>query len=187
MKKGLIFLSTIVILYSFIEKHNKEKIIWKRSQVLTWKDFASKPDNTSKKAALSSCKINANNKVKDDSDSIEFTVESCFVPDESWVKAIEKNDHLLKHEQGHFDLNEVYARKIRQELSVTKFKLGTLPVVFREIYTKHFKELNSMQDLYDSETAHSQLKNKQTEWELKIDALLKTLEQYSSSTIVVPY
>lgn len=187
MKKGFIFLSTIVILYSFIEKDNEEKIIWKRSQILTWKDFMSKPDNNSKLAAISTCRIIVNNKVKDDSESIEFTVESFFVPDESWVKIIEKNDHLLKHEQGHFDLNEVYARKIRQEISATKFKLGTLPVVLREIYTKHFKELNTIQDLYDLETAHSQLKNKQTEWDFKIDTLLKKLEQYSYSTIVVPY
>lgn len=187
MKKSCFFLTSIIILYSFKEIQNEEKIIWNKSLALTWQNFKSKPDITSKLVALSTCKINTDVKVKDDSDSIEFTIKSYFLSYDSWVKATEKNDYLLKHEQGHFDLNEVYARRIRQELMVTKFKLGTLPVVFREITTKFFKELNAMQLLYDSETVHSQDKSRQEEWDIKIYEQLKKLEQYSSSTIVVPY
>ncbi len=38
----------------------------------------------------------------------------------SWVKNEAKLDYVLRHEQGHFDIFEVYTRKIRKALSEKK-------------------------------------------------------------------
>ncbi|OFY83920.1 MAG: hypothetical protein A3F72_07945 [Bacteroidetes bacterium RIFCSPLOWO2_12_FULL_35_15] len=187
MKNILILLTTIITLYSFKRLESEDKVAWKNSQTLTWQNFKAQADNASKLAALSTCKISTKNNVRDDSDSIEFIIESYFVSNESWVKSSEKNDYLLKHEQGHFDLNEIYARQIRKELTKTKFTLGTLNLVFKDIVKKYFNQLNAVQELYDSETKHSKDKKKQEEWNIKISTQLKELNLYSPSIIVVPY
>jgi len=187
MKNILIFLFGIASLYSFKTIQKEDKVIWKNSQALVWQNFKSQSDNGSKLSALSACKITTKNSVRDDTDSIEFIIESYFVSNESWVKSSEKNDYLLKHEQGHFDINEIYARRIREELKKIKFTLGNLNVVFKNIVAKHFKELNATQELYDSETSHSKDKKKQEGWNIKISNQLKELNSYSSSNIVVAY
>jgi hypothetical protein len=37
-----------------------------------------------------------------------------FYPERSWVRPERKTDRLLAHEQGHFDITEVFARRMRK-------------------------------------------------------------------------
>jgi hypothetical protein len=47
---------------------------------------------------------------------LDIRVEAEFYPNSSWVMAGRKSGELLKHEQGHFDLTEVYARKMKKAI-----------------------------------------------------------------------
>src|SRR5690606_40361550 len=50
---------------------------------------------------------------------------SYFNPHLSWVVPASRNDYLLKHEQLHFDITELHARKLRRELAnISVEKLG---------------------------------------------------------------
>ncbi len=39
-----------------------------------------------------------------------------FYTNTSWVKPARKSAELLRHEQGHFDITELYARKMRRTI-----------------------------------------------------------------------
>ena len=77
----------------------------------------------------------------------------------------------MGHEQLHFDITEVYARKLRQELAKTKFSKNAKAEV-KEIYRNILKELNDFQNKYDSETNFSRDTVQQLIWNKKIKKAL---------------
>ena len=52
---------------------------------------------------------------------LDFEVNAFFYPNESWYKPDVCNNLILSHEQLHFDITELHARKFRQMVSNTRF------------------------------------------------------------------
>jgi len=48
--------------------------------------------------------------------TLDIEVNAFFSPDGSWVKPGDKNAALLKHEQGHYNLAEVFALRLRNAI-----------------------------------------------------------------------
>jgi hypothetical protein len=46
--------------------------------------------------------------------AVEFTIETIFNEDKSWKDVKRINDYYLLHEQKHFDIAEIFARKIKK-------------------------------------------------------------------------
>lgn len=89
-------------------------VIWQDS-VLSSNDFLAVPDSSSKYSAISSLGIKSFNIVNNKS-GYSFDLVAVFNKSKSWIKN-NKSQNLLVHEQVHFDIFEVYTRKIRKELS----------------------------------------------------------------------
>lgn len=101
---------------------------------------------------------------------------------ESWVKPEAKGDAgLLKHEQGHYDISELWAREFNKALQAIKDKLigngnsaeaaeADLLKQLDKIQEKFMKEHDKMSKEYDSkaETDHGKNQSKQDEWNAKI-------------------
>ena len=45
-----------------------------------------------------------------------------------------KTDYILKHEQGHFDIAEIFARKLNKKMSEYKFNKTTYKTDLKNIY-----------------------------------------------------
>ena len=88
--------------------------------------------------------------------------------------------YILSHEQGHFDLAEVYARKLFRKLSEYRFDANNYRKDLKKIYDDVIKEKEAIQNEYDEETRHSILKAKQAEWLKKIAAMLEETNEYAS-------
>jgi hypothetical protein len=84
---------------------------------------------------------------------------------------------LLQHEQRHFDLCEVYARKLRQKLAKRSWTGDDADKIDR-IYQHLYKELNERQLKYDEETVHGLDTDKQHEWNEQIAKELNELTDY---------
>jgi len=102
--------------------------------------------------------------------------------EESWVKSDEKSDDLLRHEQGHFDIAEVYARKFRKKLKeegkeICKSKDPKTEIDNR--FNDIEEEWGATADKYDSETKHGADRDKQKEWDEKIQKCLDELKDYA--------
>ena len=148
---------------------------WQQFDPLKWGDFkGSRPDQYHGDAG-SMVKIKAVPYLV--RKKIRYDVYTLFDRTKSW--ALEKSPQLLKHEQLHFDIAELYARKIRKRiLRLSENKKNNLKTYNHEI-RKLLKESNDFDRLYDIETLHGSLTRKQKEWEAKIQSALSELKDFA--------
>lgn len=186
----------ILILYS-LEVHcqnefeNDSIIIWNISRKLTLNDFKKLKGNNIKSTidnrkafAYANVSVFLNPSYINCDDLDEVIVYTIFNKNKSWKnKYLEGGKYLkynkkvlLNHEQVHFDINEIYVRKIRHLIkSMTNdcdFE------VFKEKYYKFLKELAIAQEKYDKETKHSLDTIMQEKWNNKVDSLLCKYKDY---------
>ena len=152
----------------------KDTLVWK-SNILKWNDFQS-PKNGSYNtiSAASSTGIAVIGKYNDLKLKYSCRVYAYFIKKKSWVNLA--TSYLLQHEQLHFDLTELYARKLRKEYS--KMNQEDFIKNAAQKYNEISKKLYDYQDLYDLETNHSKNTLKQKEWEIKIKKELLEYEEY---------
>ena len=126
--------------------------------------------------------------VKFTSTSIILRISAKFHPHESWTRypKLRNPTHALNHEKRHFDLSEVYARKIRQRISETKFTRRNLNSQLKSIFSALTKEHSEEQSKYDHETEHSIDPEQQLLWNKEIDRRLTDLADYAETIVVVP-
>jgi hypothetical protein len=113
---------------------------------------------------------------------LDYRVKMIFKKYESWK--IDTTGYLLKHEQLHFDIGELYARKIRRAIQGVLDRIpNPTENDFRLVIRKLYAENADMQDAYDNDTYHGIIKESQTKWERKIELELKTLDKYASTPL----
>jgi hypothetical protein len=160
----------------------KEIIAWNENNKLNWDCFKGKSDNSNNRAITCStiyCKF-------EESNNLTINIRACFIKKESWKKDKLPSDYHLSHEQKHFDIAEIYARKLRKILTDTIFKSEAIarkeiPKIIRD----NNKALNIYQDLYDKETNHSINKENQSLWDKRIEEEIKAGDNYSDNIIVI--
>jgi len=151
-------------------------IQWEGQDQLTWSDFKGKAKNWGSVSALTASAIEY--AYECDRGTIEVSVNAIFIPEESWAKTDAKNEYILSHEQLHFDITEVYARKLRKEIAakVTScYDIRKIDGIARKV----LDDWKDEQSKYDRETGHSTKKDLQVMWEKKIERDLKTYSAYT--------
>ena len=178
MYKYLIFLG-----FSFlIGLREEEEKAWSTVTPLTWADFKGKVDTNSSFAAAIDTRISYNYDLN--SDTIEFEIVALFNPNKSWVKKEDITNRALMHEQLHFDITELFARKIRKVLSQSKFY--SKKAIQNELEIYYFQSTSNhlvYQRDYDTETDHGIKTSAQIKWSNKIKKGLDSLSKYSSRIV----
>ncbi len=182
MKQLLILIFSLASCISFAQANTK--IIWEENNKLSWEDFQGEPSNVIPYHANTSSGISYSWGLKGALNKFELTydVESFFITDQSWVKPSYENDHLLKHEQLHFDISELFARKLREKLSkvdnskLSKNSGGQLNKLYEDVAA----ERGLMQDQFDKETNHGSNKEAELKWQLKVVEELNKLAAFSN-------
>lgn len=147
----------------------EELIDWSAERPLTWNDYKGKPDPDSDAAASTTTYLAIEYNMK--GSVFSFKVHSRFSCDKSW--GLHKTDYILAHEQGHFDIAEVYARILHKKMSEYRFDRKTYQKDLKKIYEDVVEAKEEMQEKYDKETNHSIYKAKQADWLILIDAMLE--------------
>ncbi len=156
--------------YSFNAPEDVNKIAWSASAPLTWADFKGKPDNTAIGIAALTCSI-IEYKYHCEGDKLIYSVEAKFNKLQSWAREESKNEHILEHEQLHFDITELYARKLREKLATYSFSCGDEPI-FESFVNSLMDDWSYMQHKYDAETQYSLDEVMQHAWVSFIDGHL---------------
>ena len=131
----------------------QDYIPWSKNRKLEWKDFQGQPTEDLFAAALTSYKIEIipSNVIVDEGNNFKnftkLTVEANFYKNHSW--AVEKNDYLLQHEQLHFDIAELFARKMRTEFKKLQDKNIANFDTYYNVYKKLWAECRQMQKAFD--------------------------------------
>lgn len=157
-------------------------LIWSAARPLTWPDFQGIPEPESGVDALSSCGLICDPALHRDG-SLRFTVEAYFSHPDSWVDGPDASALLLQHEQGHFNIGEIYARKLRRKLSNTRFTREGLDRQIQAVYQEVFDEYAKAQQTYDEVTAHSTNPAAQAEWDRWMNKELSRFEAYRGRTV----
>ncbi len=162
-------------------KHEKE-IIWTQNRKLTWDDFKGKAKTISNTnvAATTYCGFGFETNRVSMFSKVKIFTKNVFDCNLSWVRPDQKTKiSILEHEQGHFDLCEVYTRQLRKKLEdkkLTVFSLnGDANVIFKEIWGLYLER----QELYEKETNYGLDRQKQYEWAMTIEKELLELKAYS--------
>lgn len=161
-------------------KHEKQ-IQWSEERKLTWNDFKGTPKTGTDVAAETACEFGFEYYRLSIFHKAKFVMRSAFNCELSWVRPDQKRrTELLQHEQSHFDLCELYTRKLRQKLQDSKMTAAKLKRessgIFQEIY--HAYQLRQQQ--YDHETDFSKDLEKEAEWSATIHSELSQLAAYTS-------
>lgn len=183
MKKiHFIILTQVIFNYSFgqklsfeVSKSDDNKIVWNANRKLTWDDFKGQPASSNDQvAALTRTEFIVQTRTNNINNKVEVLIENIFICNESWVRDDKKNiDGLLEHEQGHFDLNELHARRLRLKIT-PKTNIEQVEKFIQEAY----KLSNEGQNLFDKETNHGIDKVKQKEWLIQISRELKKIKKF---------
>ncbi|HEX2900698.1 MAG TPA: DUF922 domain-containing protein [Bacteroidia bacterium] len=151
------------------------EIRWTKDSRLGWEDFQAKPDRLSNMDALTESGITFSWSC----DYRGFSVEAyaIFVPSGSWVK--EPTPSLLLHEQGHFDITEIHARKLRKFFAEhpNPCRLGKSGIdnAAKAIIAANYQ----LQNEYDEATNHGESNRMQREWLTRIATELEALEPWA--------
>lgn len=150
-------------------------IQWNALQRLTWSDFKAVPPAGASNAALTSSSILM--RFSTNGQTLDFHINCQFDRQNSWGRV--KNDHILSHEQGHFDIAEIHARKLNRQLKSYKVNKSQVSHDVNSIYQSVMQELSGMQLQYDQDTDHSRNKSGQKDWLAKIDNYLGELKEFN--------
>lgn len=176
--KLLLFIS-ILFLNLFSSENDTEKMPWSESQPLTWQDFQGTPNGSADYVASTNSGMSFSYSYREDENGIKvsYEVNSNFYPKLSWFRPERVDAYILKHEQTHFDITELHARKLRKQLAEFKFSRNTKAEV-EALYQRMERQRQEMQHTFDRETNHSQIKDAEERWEAYVLRELKSYERW---------
>lgn len=167
MKRAIGIILLVALNFAFIA--DESIIQWNKKHRLSWKDFKGEPDDSSDIAAITASGISYDlaatiigKKVH-----VDCKVSANFYPEKSWYKKELADSIVLAHEQLHFDITELHARKFREAIKKTTFT-ENVKQEMKALYDKINHELDAYQNKYDAATDYSRNIEKQTEWGKKI-------------------
>lgn len=153
-------------------------LYWSADHRLTWDDFKGVPAYQHQEiSAITASGIVHYKGCKDG--FINYKVQAYFERKESWVKREALTDHHLIHEQIHFDITELNARKVRKALSERQFRCGQENEF--ELYVASLTdEWQNQQAAYDMDTKHSLDEESQHDWHQKINEEMAKYSAYEA-------
>lgn len=156
----------------------KNIIKWSPSAKLTWEDFNEKKGT---KLAYSAVAIKLK-PIISNTKKIKLEVYAYF--DKSISRTGIFDEKVLEHEQLHFQIGELFARKLRKRiLNYEKSKFFKDRNEFSKVYKANYAKYLAYQRQYDKETVHSVDRAAQKRWEEKIKKELKEYQRYSRKTV----
>lgn len=155
-----------------------DRIEWTEGHRLTWDDFQAvvpyRQRWTRNIAAITSSVIQY--RYSCENGMLKYDIKSIFLPDESWVKDNARTEDYLMHEQLHFDITELFARKLRNRLMGKTFACDEVQKFENEIQIT-LDEWQKLQKKYDYETAYSLDYFEQSQWNDYVKRLLNVYQQ----------
>ena len=174
--------ATIIILILFfisarlVGNENDTLIMWSEDYKLKWSDFRGNPDpeyatlpDYQQTKAISN--IGTTSKYELNGNIFTFKVEVYFNRYKSWT--VLKTDQLLEHEQIHFDIAELYRRKIIRVFDSLKLDGVVDFDIYDSLFYKMRQEYLLTQQQYDFETGGGTFNKIQNDWKVDIEAELR--------------
>ena len=177
--KGLqIFLIFLFVSLQFESKaqnqydSSKDYLVWKQGYLLNWDCYKAEADSAllSDFEALTYVSFLPIGKTED------ATVVCVFDAKSSWTTS--ESQSLLNHHQGHFDLGELYARRIRKDLQELLANGELTEKAQLDAIERNYESYSEDFLAYNEQTSHGLDANQQKTWATKITNSLRQLSDY---------
>ena len=147
---------------------------WEPGLRLSWADFKGDPPTSKRIAATTASGLSYHYTARGEGErfEIDFTVDTFFYPEKSWFHPELCDALVLSHEQLHFDISELFARRLRSRLGSARFT-DRIKAEVRQIFAEVNRELSQFQDRYDRETDYSRDREAQLAWNQSIARMLR--------------
>ena len=182
---SIIIWIVVLNVYNTFIHLDRDCICWSTGRLLELDDFQGVPDSTTthygtKASAISSIELQYLFRKLPDNPIPEIIVVNSFNRIKSW--AIVKNEAMLIHEQLHFDISELHARKIRSLVKEYLMDNDSIDVYkLKTSIDEQMVQMEDMQNQFDIETLHGVVEISQLKWRSKVDKELGKFSRYSST------
>ncbi len=127
---------------------------WSDRSTLRWADFKGHaPRSTGEPSAVTDTGFRVQLACQEG--ILDIRVNAEFYPDSSWVIAARKSPESLRHEQGHFDITELYVRKMRKAIRDTHISCDSdrkAEAAGRKIFRQLDRQWEKAEKQYDIDT-----------------------------------
>jgi hypothetical protein len=151
--------------------------VWSAERRLTWADFQGPPDVSSEAVATTATVVDY--QMSCTGNDFTWQIVSRFVPRGSWVKTnhllVRQSAQTLMHEQGHFDLSEVHARRARETLRRLRAPCALTNDEQNALIAGFHQQGHKLQVDYDRDTVHGTNLRRQQDWQERIANWLRWL------------
>lgn len=188
------FTISLFLLISWLEFHptptqeRPNEVLW-TSKGLKWTDFQEvdiipgSPNAIGRTTTKLYYTVTDSLSKRDEIPSKMIKVYSVMLPKKSFIKKDGNRKGLLEHEQIHFDIAEVEARKFRKELSEKVFDHEKYLQQIKRLHKKHVSNIGVMNNQYDLHHLNPFIGHKQ--WRNDLNNDLNSLKTYASIDVWV--
>ncbi len=160
-----------------------EAIAWAARRPLTWADFKGRPPADAGPVAAETAYAFIQGAGCRGS-TFEFRVVAAFRPHASWVRPSivrtpAASTLALRHEQTHFDLTEVHARRLRRTFAelIAPCRISTSDLEAEAARSGRAEK--AAQARYDDQTDHGRTVAQQVQWDTDVASQLAALAKYA--------
>jgi len=175
----IISIILVLLVYFFSPSMGEEKIEWTEGYNLQWIDFKATTALGTGFVASTSSGITYSYSFREvnGKKNIKINVVCNFYPQKSWYRKKDASNYILKHEQTHFDISELYKRIFKKRIDATQFS-DNMKKELEVLFYQTEDERVAMQRKFDSEADHSKNKKKELEWETYVAQQLVAYERW---------
>jgi len=161
----------------------EDGIPWSDKRPLTWADFKGPaPSGSGVVAAETAYTIIHGFRCI--GSKFDYRVVAAFRPRDSWVRPAllrtpADSARALRHEQTHFDVSEVHARRLRRYLAEVMAPCYIPTGDLSSMASRIERDEKAAQELYDRETDHGRAPTVQARWDKDIDSQLLALGKFA--------
>jgi hypothetical protein len=159
-------------------------LLWSARRPLMWSDYRAAPPARRDASALTSYALSFDNDCT--GGRYHVRIVAAFLQEKSWVDptVLAQRDVsrlTLQHEQTHFDLAELHARKMRKAIAALADPCAMTEDQRRAVVSPFIDEDRETQRRYDRETSNGRDVRWQAEWIRNVSLQLDALRRYADS------
>lgn len=153
------------------------EIDWCNRKQISWTDFWGTPDPYSRYSAVSATYLQEKHAC-DDFGRFRYSVKAVFVKDQSWSRD-KRSSRLLHHEQLHFNLTELHARKLRKLFSELPYPCYLPERKIKLMVDSLYEKMEFAHRFYDEDTFHGLKIERQHFWDEMVNSALNELSPFA--------
>ncbi|MBN3582486.1 hypothetical protein JYB64_08800 [Algoriphagus aestuarii] len=156
-----------------LPESTEDTVYYDINQPLKWEYFKDRPSVGSKYNATITCSFSVEGSAQMVDGIIQqnILIQAYMLPNQSWVK--NPDDYGINHEQKHFDVVKIVVDRLIHRLKKLDLDTDFYEAKINTLYFDAYREMNRLQELYDSQTQNGLDKDAQERWNIWIVKGLK--------------